>query len=65
MGIYKFYASLTARTEKSLERKAVENFTAQVGILFTYVNNSMMFFVYTLTGRVFRQELFKLVTKII
>ncbi|CAF1581761.1 unnamed protein product [Adineta ricciae] len=63
MGFYKFYASLTAHTEKSLQHKEIENFVAQFVILITYINNSMMFFIYTLTGHIFRQELFKLIFK--
>ncbi|CAF1406682.1 unnamed protein product [Adineta ricciae] len=63
MGVYKLYSSLTVYTDKSVERKEIENFLAQIFILMTYFNNSVMFFVYTLTGRIFRQELLKLIFK--
>ncbi|CAF1689445.1 unnamed protein product [Adineta ricciae] len=61
MGLYKFYASLTVYLDKSNERKEIEHFLAQICILITYINNSMTFFAYTLSGKIFRQELFKLV----
>ncbi len=59
MGLYKFYAGLTATADKTAERVAIENFLGNFFIILTYINYSIMFFVYTLTGQVFRNELVK------
>ncbi|CAF1437050.1 unnamed protein product [Adineta ricciae] len=54
-GIYRPYASLTSNIPKSSYRAAVENLTYSVIVLLICVTHSTSFYLYTLTGSVYRR----------
>ncbi|CAF4015700.1 unnamed protein product [Adineta steineri] len=53
-GVYRAYASLTANVSKSTYRTAIENLTYAVVILLVYFTHSTSFYLYTLTGTLYR-----------
>ena len=59
--IHQFYLTFTLQVEKSLLRQAAENFIVNFNFSLTYVGNGIPFYIYTLTGTIFRQTLFRLV----
>ncbi|CAF1018777.1 unnamed protein product [Didymodactylos carnosus] len=59
--IQRFYTVLTASVVKSDERKDLENFLYNFSNLLQFVNNTTSFYLFTLTGTIFRQELKRLV----
>ncbi|CAF1000317.1 unnamed protein product [Adineta ricciae] len=54
-GIYRPYASLTSNISKSSYRAAIENLTYSVIVLLICVTHSTSFYLYTLTGSVYRR----------
>ncbi|CAF1271541.1 unnamed protein product [Adineta steineri] len=53
-GIYRSYASLTANLSKSQYRVAVENLIYALIVLLVYFTHSTSFYIYTLTGKLYR-----------
>ncbi|CAF1008793.1 unnamed protein product [Adineta steineri] len=60
ISIYKIYGIATIYSTKSTLRKSWENTIFNICVISLFINNSVTFYVYTLTGRVFRKELMKL-----
>lgn len=67
VAVSKFFTSLTnlLHNNKSNEQLAYEAFSYNVTVLVTYLNCSVSFYVYTLTGRLFRDELKKVINKLV
>jgi hypothetical protein len=59
--IDRLYASFTASVAKDALRIAQENLASQVANTMAYFAHICSFYLYTLTGRVFRKELFRIV----
>ncbi|UJR24430.1 hypothetical protein I4U23_005806 [Adineta vaga] len=60
ISIYKFYAIATMNENKSSLRRAIENTIFILSILSLFSNNCVNFYIYTLSGTVFRKELWKI-----
>jgi hypothetical protein len=58
--IDRLYASFTASVAKDALRIAQENLASQVANTMAYFAHICSFYLYTLTGRVFRKELFRI-----
>ncbi|CAF4192508.1 unnamed protein product, partial [Adineta steineri] len=67
VAVSKLYTSLTnlLNYEKTNEQVARETFSYNVTVLITYLNCSVSFYVYALTGHLFRNELKKTAQKLI
>ena len=59
--IHQIYLTLTVLVVKSPLRLAVENFIVNFDFSLTYVGNASPFYIYTLTGTMFRQTLVQLI----
>jgi hypothetical protein len=59
--IHQFYLTLTIQVIKSPLRTAIENFIVNSDLSLTYVGNASPFYIYTLTGTMFRQTLTHLI----
>jgi hypothetical protein len=57
ISIQKIYSEITLNEIKSTERQAIENFFATFVVLLALMNSSTSFYLFTLTGKVFRKEL--------
>ena len=57
----KTYTALTLNLSKDSLDLTKENFLFQVSILILYIHCSSAFYIYTLTGRIFRRELKRLI----
>jgi hypothetical protein len=57
ISIQKIYAEMTLHEIKSSERQIIENFFATFVVLLALMNTSTSFYLFTLTGKVFRKEL--------
>jgi hypothetical protein len=57
ISIQKIYAEMTLHYTKSSERTIIENFFATFVVLLALMNTSTSFYLFTLTGKVFRKEL--------
>ncbi|CAF1367164.1 unnamed protein product [Rotaria sp. Silwood1] len=57
----KFYLTYTFYAKKASSQVALENFVFNVVLLFTYIPNCIPFYLYTITGSLFRETLVKLV----
>ncbi|CAF0845378.1 unnamed protein product [Adineta steineri] len=60
ISIYKLYSIATIYDSKSVLQKSVENTIYNFCVISLFLNNSMAFYIYTLSGTVFRKELMKL-----
>ncbi|CAF0974788.1 unnamed protein product [Adineta steineri] len=60
LGVYKVYSVATIYDTKSVLRVAIENTLFNIFVICIYLNNAIKFYIYTLSGTVFRQELMKL-----
>ncbi|CAF0852855.1 unnamed protein product [Didymodactylos carnosus] len=61
ISIYKLYQTLTmSMTTKSPLRLAIEGFIFQLTVLVSYINGSIIFLIYTLSGKIFRKELLRM-----
>ncbi|UJR19775.1 hypothetical protein I4U23_022909 [Adineta vaga] len=60
-GIQKVYTTITGNDYKSPERRAIETAIFQTVFLINYIGAGLPFYMYTLTGAVFRQALFRLI----
>ena len=58
--IHQFYLTFTIDVIKSPLRLAIESFAVNLNFSLTYVGNGIPFYIYTLTGTVFRQALLRL-----
>jgi hypothetical protein len=58
--IYQLYTSLTLNLSKNTLRIALENLLGEIAGVLTYFAHSSSFYLYTLTGTVFRKELLKI-----
>jgi hypothetical protein len=65
IALIKFYLSVTTLINKSNEQTNNEYFAYQVSITISYINSSGMFFIYTLRGKLFRIELFRVVHRLL
>ncbi|CAF1219279.1 unnamed protein product, partial [Didymodactylos carnosus] len=64
ISLSKLYQTLTmSMTTKSPLRLAIEGFTFQSAAIVSYINNSVIFFIYTLSGKIFRQELLRILRR--
>ncbi|CAF1105540.1 unnamed protein product [Adineta steineri] len=63
ISIYRLYASFTLSLTKDTFRLAVENLAYKTANALTYFAHSTSFYLYTLTGTVFRREFFKIIRK--
>ncbi|CAF1463591.1 unnamed protein product [Adineta ricciae] len=61
ISILQLYQSLTSSTVKSTYRIAQENFAGRLTSVLTYYAHSSTFYLYTLAGRNFRKEFFKII----
>jgi hypothetical protein len=61
--IYRLYASFTTSLVKDTLRLALENLVFEIANVLTYFAHSTSFYLYTLTGTVFREELFKIIRR--
>lgn len=59
-----FYISLTYYQEKTIFRSAIENFTFNMLLILAYVPNYTSFFLFTLSGSLFRETFIDLMKKI-
>ena len=59
--IYGLYTSFTANLDKDTLRLAQENLAFQIVSVMTYFSHSSSFYLYTLSGTIFRKELFKII----
>ncbi|CAF1088873.1 unnamed protein product [Adineta ricciae] len=59
--VYRLYASFTASLPKDATRLAWENLAFKIANVLTYFAHSTSFYLYTLTGTIFRKELVKIV----
>ena len=57
ISIQKIYSEMTLNQIKSTEAKLIENFFATFVVLLALMNASTSFYLFTLTGKVFRKEL--------
>ncbi|CAF0930515.1 unnamed protein product [Rotaria sp. Silwood1] len=62
--IHQLYLTLTIHITRSPFRNAIDNFIINLDFSLTYVGNSIPFYIYTLTGALFRQTFIKLVLSI-
>ncbi len=62
-GIDRSYASLTANVSKSAYRVAIENLIYALIILLVYFTHSTSFYLYTLTGSLYRAALKRMVRR--
>ncbi|CAF1234298.1 unnamed protein product [Didymodactylos carnosus] len=64
ISLSKLYQTLTmSMTTKSPLRLAIEGFIFQSAAIVSYINNSVIFFIYTLSGKIFRQELLRILRR--
>jgi hypothetical protein len=63
--IYQLYVSFTLNSSKNTFELALENLFSDIARVMTYFAHSTSFYLYTLTGTIFRKELFKIVEKYI
>ncbi|CAF4435957.1 unnamed protein product [Didymodactylos carnosus] len=64
ISIYKLYQTLTmSMTTKSPLRLAIEGLIFQFTVLVSYINGSIIFLTYTLSGKIFRQELLRMLQR--
>ncbi|CAF1504498.1 unnamed protein product [Adineta steineri] len=61
--ICRLYVSFTANVSKDTLRIAQENLASQIVGVMRYFAHASSFYLYTLTGVVFRKELFKIITR--
>jgi hypothetical protein len=59
--IHRLYLTFTTANEKSLLQEAVEKFVFDLVVQLCYTGDGMTFYIYTLSGHIFRQELLNLV----
>ncbi|CAF2367413.1 unnamed protein product [Rotaria sp. Silwood2] len=59
--IHQLYLTFTIHVTRSPLRTAIENFIINFDFSLTYVGNSIPFYIYTLTGALFRQTLIRLI----
>ncbi|UJR23799.1 hypothetical protein I4U23_026776 [Adineta vaga] len=64
-GISKAYSTLTLNQSKDSLELTRENFFFQVAVLILYINCCSAFYLYTLTGKIFRQEVKRLLSNIL
>jgi hypothetical protein len=57
ISIQKIYSEMTLNQVKSAERILIENFFATFVVLLALMNTSTSFYLFTLTGKIFRKEL--------
>ncbi|CAF1112051.1 unnamed protein product [Adineta steineri] len=60
LGVYKLYSVATIYEPKSILRVSIENTLFNLFVICLFLNNTIKFYIYTLCGTVFRQELMKL-----
>ncbi|CAF1549359.1 unnamed protein product, partial [Adineta steineri] len=60
LGVYKLYSVATIYDTKSVLRVAIENTLFNIFVICAYLDSAIKFYIYTLYGTVFRQELMKL-----
>jgi hypothetical protein len=56
ISIQKIYTEMTLYQIKTTEQKLIENFFATFVVLLALMNTSTSFYLFTLTGKVFRKE---------
>ena len=61
ISVQKLYSEITVNQAKSAEHLLIENFFATFVVLLALINTSTSFYLFTLTGKVFRRELKSLV----
>ncbi|CAF1620326.1 unnamed protein product [Rotaria magnacalcarata] len=62
--LQQLYLTFTISTIRSPLRKAIENFIININFSLTYVGNSIPFYIYTLTGILFRRTFIQLIRSI-
>ena len=62
ISIQNIYIEMTKNYNKSNEALEIEGFLDTLFILITLINSSLSFYIFTLTGQVFRQELKRILT---
>ncbi len=60
ISIYKLYAVATIHMTKSVQRVSIENTIFNLGVISLFINNTITFYINTLSGTIFRKELMKL-----
>jgi len=61
----KFYLAITILIKKSNDQINNDHFAYQVTIAISYINSTGMFFIYTLRGKLFRDELIRLFYRLV
>jgi hypothetical protein len=59
--IHRLYITFTLKNEKSLLQEAAEKFVFDLVVQFCYLGDGTPFYIYTLSGHIFQQELLNLV----
>jgi hypothetical protein len=62
ISLQNIYNEMTKNYPKSTEQEGVEDFLASLFVLITLVNSATSFYIYTLTGQIFRDELKRLLS---
>jgi hypothetical protein len=57
LSIEKIYSVFKGHHQESNEQKELEDFLGLIVVLITLMNSSLAFYIFTLTGQVFREEL--------
>ncbi|UJR34961.1 hypothetical protein I4U23_027739 [Adineta vaga] len=60
ISIYKLYSIATIYDTKSVIQKSIENTIFNLSVISLFLNNTITFYIYTLSGTIFRKELIKL-----
>jgi hypothetical protein len=60
ISLQNIYSEITRNYQKSDEQKQMENFLGTLFSLITLMNSSISFYIFTLTGQIFRGELKRL-----
>lgn len=61
--IYRLYGAFTLNLTKNTLRLAQENFAFQIANTMTYFAHSTSFYLYTLTGTIFRKEFLQILRR--
>ncbi|CAF1379580.1 unnamed protein product [Adineta ricciae] len=59
ISLQSMYNVLTRNDYKSIEQQQLENFLNTLFVTFTFMNSAISFYIFTLTGKIFRKELKK------
>ncbi|CAF0951306.1 unnamed protein product [Adineta steineri] len=64
LAIQRIYLNITSTQQKSLTQKTLDQLYSTIVIFLGFVGHSLTFYIFTLSGSVFRDEVKKLITKV-